>query len=178
MRKALKLLGFLSVTVVLFFIVSTLAFYYLIRVGEFRRFLIEEIEKNADLKVQLGAADLEIGWITGIVFRDLALSEPDAPQPAITAAQITARVALLPLLHRQVIFYEIRLQQPAAQFVRNKEGHIPLLDKLLNLPFLKQTDSEFSLDLRSIKLQNADIDYTDQRSVSYTHLTLPTIYSV
>jgi uncharacterized protein YhdP len=164
MRKALKLLGFLSVTAVLFFIVSTLAFYYLMRVGEFRRFLIEEIEKNADLKVQLGAADLEIGWITGIVFRDLALSEPDAPQPAITAAQITARVALLPLLHRQVVFYEIRLQQPAAQFVRNKEGHIPLLDKLLNLPFLKQADSEFSLDLRSIKLQNADIDYSDQRS--------------
>ena len=165
MRRALKLIGFVSVTLVLFFIVSTLAFYYLIRVGEFRRFLIEEIERGTDLKVRLGDADFEIGWITGIVFRDLALSEADATQPAITAERLIARVALLPLLQRQVIFYEIRLQRPTAQFIRDQEGRIPLLDKLLNLPLLKKTDSEFSLDLRTIKLQNADIDYVDQGSL-------------
>jgi uncharacterized protein YhdP len=163
MRKALKLIGFISVTVVLFFIVSTLAFYYLIRVGDFRRFLIDEIERGTDLKVQLGAADFELGWVTGIVFHDLALAESEAAQPAITAERLTARVALLPLLHRQVVFYEIRLQLPTAQIVRNKEGRIPLLDKLLNLPFLKQAHSEFSLDLRTIKLQDAVIDYADEQ---------------
>jgi uncharacterized protein YhdP len=163
MRKALKLIGFVSVTIGLFLIVSTLAFYYLIRVGEFRRFLIDEIERGTDLKVQLGAADFDVGWITGIGFRDLALSESETAQPSITAERLTARVALLPLLHRQVVFYEVRLQRPTVQVVRNKEGRVPLLDKLLNLPFLKQTDSEFSLDLRTIKLQKAVIDYADQR---------------
>ena len=163
MRKALKLIGFVSVTVALFFIVSSLAFYYLIRVGEFRRFLIDEVERNTELKVQLGDAELEIGWITGIVFRDVALSLADGAQPAISAARVTARVALLPLLQRQVVVYEIRLQQPAAQIVRDKEGHVVLLDKLLNLPFLKQQDSEFHLDLRSIKIQNGNIEYSDQR---------------
>jgi uncharacterized protein YhdP len=163
MRKALKLIGFLSVTAVLFFIVSSLAFYYLIRVGEIRRFLIEEVEKNTELKVGLGAAEMEIGWVTGIVFRDLAVSLPDASQPAITAERVTARVALLPLLHRQVIFYEVRLQQPAARFVRDKEGRIELLEKLLNLPLLKQQNSEFSLDLRTIKVHNGDIEYVDQQ---------------
>ena len=163
MRKALKLIGFVSVTVALFFIVSSLAFYYLIRVGEFRRFLIDEVERNTELKVQLGDAELEIGWITGIVFRDVALSLADGAQPAISAARVTARVALLPLLQRQVVVYEIRLQQPTAQIVRDKEGHVVLLDKLLNLPFLKQQDSEFKLDLHSIKVQNGDIEYSDQR---------------
>jgi uncharacterized protein YhdP len=163
MRKALKLIGFLSVTAVLFFIVSSLAFYYLIRVGEIRRFLIEEVEKNTELKVGLGAAEMEIGWVTGIVFRDLAVSLPDASQPAITAERVTARVALLPLLHRQVIFYEVRLQQPTARFVRDKEGRIELLEKLLNLPLLKQQNSEFSLDLRTIKVHNGDIEYVDQQ---------------
>ena len=163
MRKVLKLIGFVSVTVALFFIVSSLAFYYLIRVGEFRRFLIDEVERNTELKVQLGDAELEIGWITGIVFRDVALSLADGAQPAISAARVTARVALLPLLQRQVVVYEIRLQQPTAQIVRDKEGHVVLLDKLLNLPFLKQQDSEFKLDLHSIKVQNGDIEYSDQR---------------
>ena len=36
-------------------------------------------------------------------------------------------------------------------------GRLPLLDKLLNLPFLKEQDHEFSLDLHSIKVENGDI---------------------
>src|SRR5688572_10491819 len=139
MRKALKVIGFVSATLVLFFVISILAFFYLIRGGEFRRFLIDEIERGIDLKVQLCAADFEIGWVTGIGFRNLAVSEAGAAQPVITAERLTARVALMPLLHRQVVFYEIRLQQPTAQFVRNAEGRFPLLDKLLNLPFLQHT---------------------------------------
>ncbi|MGH7816810.1 MAG: AsmA family protein, partial [Candidatus Binatia bacterium] len=152
MRRALKVIGFISVTLVLFCIVLGLAFYHLMRTGEFRRFLIDEIERQTELKVQLGEADLEIGWITGVAFSQLGLSEPGAAEPAITAERITARVALTPLINRQVVFYEIRLQKPTAAFVRDKDGRIALLDRLLNLPFLKRQDSEFSLDLRSIKV--------------------------
>ncbi len=161
MRKVLKLIGFLSATLVLFLIVSSLAFYYLIRVGEFRRFLVDEIQNHTDLKVQLGAADLEMGLITGIVFRDLALSETGETQPVITAERITARVALLPLLHRQVIVYEIRLVRPTARFARDADGRFVLIDKLLNLPFLTQQHGEFSFDLRSLKADGADIEFAD-----------------
>jgi uncharacterized protein YhdP len=163
MRKVLKLIGFASVTLVLFFIVASVAFYHLVHVGEFRRFLIDEIEKNTALKVELGEAGLEIGWITGIVFRQVAIAEPDAAQPAITAESVTARVALTPLLQRKVVFYEIRLQKPVAQFVGDQDGRIPLLDKLLNLPFLNQPDHEFQLDLRAVKVLNAAIEFTDPR---------------
>ena len=162
MKKALKIIGFAGVTCALFFIVCAVAFYHLARVGEFRRFLIEEVEKNTELKVELGDADLEIGWVTGIVFRNISLAEPDAAKPGITAERITARVALLPLLKRKVIFYEIRLQSPRAQFIGDQQGRIALLDKLLNLPFLNQPDSDFSLDLRSIKFYDGEIDYTLQ----------------
>src|SRR5438552_15070560 len=103
MRKILKLIGLFSATLVLFFTVAILAFYHLMSVGEFRRFLVDEIEKQTELKVQLNTADLEIGWISGIVFRDLALSEPDKAQPALTEARVTARVELLPILRRQAV---------------------------------------------------------------------------
>jgi len=78
MRRAFKFIGLASITLVLFLVVAGLAFYHLISIGEFRRFLVDEIEKNTALKVRLGAADLEIGWITGVAFSDLALSEGDA----------------------------------------------------------------------------------------------------
>ncbi|HEX9786483.1 MAG TPA: AsmA-like C-terminal domain-containing protein [Candidatus Binatia bacterium] len=162
MRRVLKLIGFVSVTLILFVIVSALAFYHLMRVGEVRRFLVDEIEKRTQLRTQLGAAELEIGWITGIVFADLALTEPDASQPAVTAERVIARVALLPLLRRQIVFYEIRVQRPTAVFVRDRDGRFPLLDKLLNLPFLKQQESEFSLDLRALKIDEGDIALVDQ----------------
>ena len=163
MRRVLQLVGFLSVVLILFIIVSGLAVYHLVRVGEVHRFLSAEIEKRTELHTQLGGADVEIGWITGIAFNNLALSEPGASEAAITAQKVTARLALLPLLRRQVIFYEIRLQQPVAQFVRDPQGRLPLLDKLLNLQFFKEQNSEFNLDLHSIKVEDGDITLLDQR---------------
>lgn len=164
MKKFLKLCGFIVATSFLFVIIASLAFYYLVRVGEFRRFLVSQLEQQTEFKVQLGEADLEIGWISGIAFRDLALSEPAAAQPLIVAERITARVALLPLLQRKLIFYEVRLFKPTAQIVRDKDGRIPLLDKFLNLPFLKEQNSEFQFDLRSIKVQKGQIEWIDQRT--------------
>jgi uncharacterized protein YhdP len=161
MRKILKLIGFLSATLVLFLVVSSLAFYYLIRVGEFRRFLADEIKNQTDLRVQLGTADMQVGLVTGIVFRDLALSEAGESQPVITAERITARVALLPLLRKQVIVYEIRLVRPTARLDRDAEGRFVLLEKLLNLPLLSQPHGEFSLDLHSLKADGAAIEFAD-----------------
>jgi len=164
MRRVLKLLGFVTFTFVLFVIVVSAAFYHLIRVGEFRRFLIRELEQRTELKVELGEADLQIGQILGIVFKNVALAEPGEDQPAVTAERITARVALAPLLQRKVIFYEVRLRKPKARLVRDRNGHMAVLDKLLNIPFLKQQNPQFNLDLRSIQIIDADIEFVDQRS--------------
>lgn len=163
MRRALKFIGFFTVLLVVFIIVAGLAVYRLVRVGEVHRFLTAQIEEQTGLHTRLGAAALEFGWITGIAFGDLALSEPGATAPAITAQRVIARIALLPLLRRQLVFYEIRVRQPAARFVRDRDGRLPLLDKLLNLPLLKEGNGEFSLDLRSIKVQDGNITLINQR---------------
>ncbi|MBI2230342.1 MAG: AsmA-like C-terminal domain-containing protein [Deltaproteobacteria bacterium] len=161
MRKTLKLLVFVAALSGLFLLATFLAFYHLLSVGEFRRFLVSEIEQNTKFKVQLGEAKLEVGRILGVGFHDFALSEPDAAEPVITAERITARVALMPLLRRKLVFYEIRLNKAGAQVVRDKDGKIPLLDRLLNLPFLKNADRQFALDLRALKITGARIDFLD-----------------
>jgi len=163
MKKLLKIGAFIGITGALFFIVCTVAFYHLVRVGEFRSFLIAEIEKNTALKVGLGAAELEIGWVTGVGFSDVTIAMPESAAPEIAAERVTARVALRPLLQRKIIFYEIRLQRPTVALVGDAEGRLPLLDKLLNLPLLKREESEFSLDLQSVKIRDGAIDYFDRR---------------
>src|SRR5687767_14717438 len=101
MKKLLKLCGFVAATFILLVIIGSLAFYHLLRVGEFRRFLISQLEQQTQLKVQMGEGDFDLGWISGIGFRDLRLSESAEAQPLLTAERITARVALLPLLQRK-----------------------------------------------------------------------------
>jgi uncharacterized protein involved in outer membrane biogenesis len=162
MKKLLKLCAFFAATSILLVIIGGLAFYQLLRVGEFRRFLISQIEQQTQLEVQLGQGDFDIGWIAGIGFRDLKLSEPAAPQPLLTAERITARVALLPLLQRKLIFYEVRLLKPAAQIVRENDGRIPLFDKLLALPLLQQKSRDYEFDLRSVKIQQAQLQWIDR----------------
>ncbi|HKY07667.1 MAG TPA: DUF3971 domain-containing protein, partial [Candidatus Binatia bacterium] len=164
MRRVLKVAGFLFAVLILFIIVAGFAVYHLVRVGEVQRFLMAEIEKRTELETQLGGADLEIGWITGISFNDLALSERGAARPAITARKLTARLAILPLLRRQVIFYEIRLQEPVVHLLRDAQGRLPLIDKLLALQFFREQQGDFNLDLHSIKIDNGDIALFNQRS--------------
>ena len=164
MRKTLKFLGVVLSTLVLFVIVAVLAFYHLIRAGDLQRFLISEIEAKTEFKVQLGEADLAVGRILGIGFSDFALSEPGVPRPAITAQRITARVALMPLFERKLILYGVRFHKPTARLVRDKEGRIPLIEKLLNLPFLTQEATQFGLDLRSIGIQDGEVDFEDQQT--------------
>jgi uncharacterized protein involved in outer membrane biogenesis len=167
MKKLLKLCGFVAATFILLVIIGSLAFYHLLRVGEFRRFLISQLEQQTQLKVQMGEGDFDLGWISGIGFRDLRLSESAGAQPLLTAERITARVALLPLLQRKLIFYDVRLLKPAAQLVREKDGRIPLLDKLLSFPFLQQKSGEYEFDLRSIKIQQAQLQWIDRLPDGY-----------
>jgi len=166
MKKLLKIGAFIGISGVLLLVVCSAAFYHLVRVGEFRNFLISEIEKNTELKVGLGAAEVEIGWVTGIGFHNVAIALPESDKPDISAERVTARVALLPLLRRKLIFYEIRLQRPSITLTGDATGRIPLLDKLLNLSILKHHDEQFNLDLQRIKIQHAAIDYADQRKPS------------
>src|ERR1044071_1478188 len=162
MRKFFKLLGFLSATLVLFFVVAILAFYYLTRVGELRRYLVDAIERQTELKAEASDASIEIGWTTGIVFQNVAFTEPGATAPAVSAQRVTARVALRPLLHRRVIFYEIRLAQPMVRLTRDSAGEFPLRDRLLSLPFLKQQNNEFSFDLRALRIDGGEVEVTER----------------
>jgi uncharacterized protein involved in outer membrane biogenesis len=159
MKKVLKSLAFVFFIGVLLAVGVALALYQLVRVGELRRFVVAEIEQQTQLKVELGDAHVEIGRILGVAFHNVILTEPGATQPAITAERVTARVALLPLLERKLVFYEIRLQKPMGRLTRQPDGRIPLLDKILNLQFLRRDDASFSLDLRSIRLSEGQIDF-------------------
>lgn len=163
MTKVLKIASIVGIALALLFGVLLFAFYHLIQVGEFRRFLISEFEKRTQLKVEVGEAELQMGRVVGISFRDFTLLEPDSTHPMMTAQKILIRVALLPLLERKMIFNEIRFHQPAFQVVRDESGKVPLLDLMVSFLFQKQKEVQFTLDLREIRFEKGHISFLDHR---------------
>ncbi len=162
MQRSIKIVGFLAAGLLLLFAVALIAFYHLIQVGEFRRFLISEFERRTSLKVEVGEAEVQMGKVMGVSFRDFVLIEPQSSRPVITAPKIVIRVALLPLLERKLLFYGLRLYEPKLQIARDEQGKTPLVDLILNLPFQRQEASQFSLDLREIRIEKGDVTFADR----------------
>jgi len=163
MPRPLKIAGWLGLAVVLLFAALVLTFYWLIQIGEFRDYLVSEVERQTQLKVRIGEARLGMGRAMGISFRDFALLAPGKDQPIIEAQRVLVRVALRPLLQRRLVFDEIRLYQPKLQIARDEKGKISLLEMILSLPFARQHDIRFDLALREIKMEKGEILFLDYR---------------
>ena len=61
MKKVFKIVGLSAIALALFIAVLLFSLYHLIQVGEFRQFLISEIERRTHLKVRVGEAELQMG---------------------------------------------------------------------------------------------------------------------
>ncbi|HEY2986194.1 MAG TPA: AsmA-like C-terminal region-containing protein [Candidatus Binatia bacterium] len=156
MKTILKILGFLAAALALLFAVALLAFYHLIQVGELRRFLIGEFEQRTGMKVEVGEAEVEMGRVMGVSFRDFVLREPEQSRALIAAPRLVVRVALLPLLKRKLVFYGLRLHEPKVEIVRDEHGKVAGLDHILNLAWQSNRDARFSLDLREVGVEKGD----------------------
>lgn len=163
MKKLLKILAFLGITLVLLVVVVVAAFYHLIERGEFRRFLLSELESRTQLKVNVGSADIRFGRVMGISFRDLALLEPGSGRPVLTSERVLVRVALMPLLERKLDFYEIRFQQPTVQVARDEKGELRLLRLLLPPVESQRQEGPFALDLRQIRIEKGELVFFDRQ---------------
>lgn len=155
MRKILKIFGLLGLTLLLLLGVAVLVLYRLIQVGELRRFLVAEFERRTQLKVQVGETELELGWIVGISFRDVALLGPK-DDPLLSAERMLVRIAVVPLMERKVVVSEARFQRPVLRFERDREGKIHNWEFLASLLLGEVKQARFAFDLREIRFEQGE----------------------
>lgn len=163
MKKLLKIAGFFAVALVLLVAAASLAVYYLIQAGELRRVVISELEKRTRLKAHVGSAEVSLGRVSGVSFREFVLLEPETGRPVITSERVWVRVALMALLERRLDFYEIRFQRPTLKLAREQGVEAGLLDLLLPLLSPAQQGSPLALDLRQIKIDGGEMVVFDRR---------------
>ncbi len=109
--------GALLISAAVFFAVS-----HLIEAGELRRYLIHEFEARTGLKVEVGETRVALGRVMGVSFENLVLRDPAENRAILTAPLISMRVALLPLVRRQVVFHGLRFDRPRAQRRQGQGG--------------------------------------------------------
>ncbi|MBI2985519.1 MAG: AsmA-like C-terminal domain-containing protein [Deltaproteobacteria bacterium] len=163
MKKLFKIIGLLGMALALFFVVVLFAFYRLVQVGELRRFLISEIERRTHLRVSVGEAELQMGKIVGISFTDLAVRTAESDRPVIAAQKTFIRVALLPLLERRMVFYQVRFYRPTVRLERDGEGEIAVSDLMVYFPLQAQGEDPFALDLREVKIEKGEVILADRQ---------------
>ncbi len=163
MKRLLKIIGLLGIGLALFLAAVLFTFYRLVQVGELRQFFISEIEARTHLRVSIGPAKLRMGKIVGISFSELALTEPDTGRPVITAEKTVMRVALLPLLERKIVFYQMRFYRPTVRIEQDAQGRISLSSLTAYFPVQKQDEGQFALDLREIKIEQGEVIFADHR---------------
>src|SRR5262249_18246813 len=160
--RILKLASALAIGAVLFLVVVLFLLNHLIEAGEFRDLLIRELEGRTRLKVGVGAVEMDLGGITGIVLKDFSLSDPLTSLSILTAPRMVTRVALLPLWNWQIVLQDISFHQPTLQVIRNQEGKVDVLEILGRILFQKPEDFPFTLDLNEIRMESAQVIFHDQ----------------
>jgi uncharacterized protein involved in outer membrane biogenesis len=162
LARILRFASALAIGAVLFLVVVLFLLNHLIEAGEFRDLLIRELEGRTQLKVGVGAVEMDLGGITGIALKDFSLSDPLTARPILTAPKMVTRVALLPLWNWQIVVQDIRFDQPTLQVIRNQEGKVDLLEIFGRILFQKPDDFPFTLDLEEIRMEAAQVIFRDE----------------
>jgi len=132
--------------------------------------IIPQAEAALGRKVSIG--DIKIGLLSGITINDFQIKEDDRENNFVSAKAFVLSYDLMPLLQKKLIISEIRLDEPAVQILRDKNGKynystLSLLaeDTAKNKPRKSAPASAtlpLALTVNQIQLNNARIKISDQ----------------
>ena len=161
LSRLLRVASALAIGIVFFLVIVLFLLNHLIEAGEFRRLLIRELEESSQLKVSMGAVEMEWGGVTGISLHDFSILDPADSRLLVSAPKVVTRMALLPLWHWQIVVQELRLHRPTLQVSRDAAGQVDLLEILGRVLFRKRGDFPFALDVKKITIAEGQATFRD-----------------
>jgi len=95
-------------------------------IAQNREFLLERASSALGRKVEIGEIKAHLGWGVSADLTDLKIADDSgfSSQPFVSAADVSAKVELLPLLGRELRISKIVLEQPQIRIVRNADGEL------------------------------------------------------
>jgi len=136
----------------------------LLHSGAFRAFALRKVIETAQEStgLRIDVANMYLSWSPfGVEFDDLSARSQSAVtrDPLFSAARVSVRLKLLPLLHRQVEIENVDIDQPGV-FVRT-DAHGQ--NNLPTIPNSQSSSSSFETQIALLIVRNGLISYDDRQ---------------
>ncbi|QXE85794.1 AsmA-like C-terminal domain-containing protein [Geomonas nitrogeniifigens] len=105
-----------------------------------------------DLQYQTGAFTMRL--TPAFTFTGVTIKEKDGTTEFATADRLTVRIAILPLLRRELVLSRIELERPTLRLWRDRQG-------VLNIADLLTPSGGEAPGIRGVELKKAQIRFTD-----------------
>ncbi len=120
MRAWVKVLIALAVFAVLGAVAAGLLMRFYFKPEKIRSLVVSRAEETLGRKVVLG--QVEVGLFKGIYLKDLAIKEADGRTDFLRVKALRVRLALWPILRRELVFTKAEILGPYLRVVRRKDG--------------------------------------------------------
>jgi len=117
MKKFLLIFGIVLTVIVITFLVLVKLYITPERVKEL---VITTAEKSLNRKVNIG--EIEVSLFKGIGIKDFAIKEADGKSNFISCEDFVLKYKLMPLLSKQVVIEELKLEAPTINIFRDSNG--------------------------------------------------------
>ncbi|GFO61859.1 hypothetical protein GMST_41840 [Geomonas silvestris] len=106
-----------------------------------------------DLRYQIG--DFSFRYGPAFTFTGVTIKEKNGVDDFVTADRLTIRIALIPLLRRELVLSRMQLDHPKLILTRDRNGVFNISD------LLERPKTESSAALKGLELKNAEISFAD-----------------
>ncbi len=120
MRVLVKILIVLGILLVLGGLAAGLLLRFYLKPERVRTLVVNRAEETLGRKVVL--KEVKIGLFKGIYLKDLAVKEADGRTDFLRIKALRVRLALWPLLRRELVFTRAEILSPYLHLVRNRDG--------------------------------------------------------
>ncbi len=172
MAKFGKILGILTLCVVVAVAGLTLFIKKTVTDQRIRELVLPQAEKALGREVAIGA--ISVSLFSGVTVNDLSVKEADGHTDFVSARSFVLRYDLAPLLKKELVVREIRLEQPTVRIVRGLDGKFNFQSLALlaerqtppgTAPKPASTSGELplSLTIDKVRLVGARVSVRDER---------------
>jgi uncharacterized protein YhdP len=154
-RNYIKLSGILALVAGVLIIGFAAFLPRLLDINAYRDEIISTLQQSFNRKVSFSSGTF--AWHLGpsFVFNTVTVKEPDGSSDFLTAERITVKLALLPLLEKQVVLQDVRADGAEISLVRGSDG-ILNIDDLLN-----PADGSVPVHFRKVQLRHSTVLWRD-----------------
>jgi uncharacterized protein involved in outer membrane biogenesis len=90
--------------------------------------VITAVQGGINRKVRYGKGDFSIRFGPSFTFDQVEIMEKEGSQPFFTAQRLKFKIALFPLLEKQIVIKELLLEKPSVRIVREQNGKFNISD--------------------------------------------------